>query len=358
MHRSFEAFDGVGRLRIATRRLSGMSMTKTALDLPITSQKNEGLFASRPAVYIFVVIATFLVAYAYYLRTFTILSCQADGYSGDRYIAYCNGGGYGDYEHGAFWFDLEPAALNFASKADVLFLGNSRVQIAFSTVATADWFSAASRRYYLMGFSYHENMLFAEEILRRIRPRAAVYVINVDNFFQQYETPPMKTILHDPEARHRYEAKRFWQDVHESICNAFAALCGDDYVIFRSRETGEYTKKTDKVRITPVSYDEVISQDVVESDTAAAINFLSQLDVGHECVILTMVPTVETKIGNARAVAKALGIDLIISENLGGLQTFDGSHLDKPSAERWSRAFLQTASSKIQSCLEKRRAAQ
>jgi hypothetical protein len=41
---------------------------------------------------------------------------------------------YGDYKHGAFWFDLEPAAVNFARNAD----GNSRIQIALSTPATAE----------------------------------------------------------------------------------------------------------------------------------------------------------------------------------------------------------------------------
>jgi hypothetical protein len=59
----------------------------------------------------------------------------------------------GDYEHGAFEFNLEPTAQNFAKNVDVLFLGNSRLQVAFSTVATTNWFSAASARYYLLGFS-------------------------------------------------------------------------------------------------------------------------------------------------------------------------------------------------------------
>ena len=69
----------------------------------------------------------------------------------------------------------------------MLFLGNSRLQFAFSTSATADWFSAASARYYLLGFSYFENMIFAEPLLRKIRPRAKVYVINVDDFFDRTE---------------------------------------------------------------------------------------------------------------------------------------------------------------------------
>ena len=234
----------------------------------------------------------------------------------------------------------------------MVFLGNSRLQLAFSTVATADWFSLASARYYLLGFTYSENVIFVEELLRKIRPQARVYVINVDDFFDRSESPPVKMVLHDPEARNRYEVKRLWQRVHEPICKLFPALCGDNLVYFRSRETGAYTKRTGKQKTAPISYDQVISQNVVNSETAAAIDFLSHLPVERKCVILTMVPTVGTKIGNVNAIATALGENLITPDISAGLQTFDGSHLDQPSAERWSQAFFQVASSRIRSCLE------
>ena len=35
-------------------------------------------------------------------------------------------------------------------------------RLRFSTAATADWFKHASAHYYLLGFSYFENALFAE----------------------------------------------------------------------------------------------------------------------------------------------------------------------------------------------------
>jgi hypothetical protein len=320
------------------------------------SKKSVAVFATRPTIYLCIVLFAFVIGYAYYLRHYTILACQADLYNNDRYLSDCEAEAYGDYEHGAFWFNLEPTALDFASKADVLFLGTSRVQMAFSTQATADWFSAASRSYYLMGFGFDENILFTDEILRRIHPKAAVYVINVDEFFRRFETRPMKTILHDPNARNLYEMKRRWQGVHQLICKVFPAVCGNNYVIFRSRETGVYIKRISKTKPAPVSYDEIISPAVVKDETAVATTFFSHQDVKRECIILTMVPTVETEIGNANAIARALGMDLIAPENMERIQTFDGSHLDQPSAERWSRAFLQAASSRIQSCLEKQRA--
>jgi len=318
----------------------------------IWTKARDGVFANRPTIYLCIILFAALVSCVYQLQTHTIFSCQAAGYSTDRYLAYCQVANYAEYEHGAFYFDLEPSAQNFARNADVLFLGNSRLQVAFSTDATADWFSAASARYYLLGFAYYENMIFAEELLRRIRPRARVYVINVDDFFDRSESPPVKTILHDPGAQRRYEVKRLWQRVHEPICKTFAALCGVKFVIFRSRETGAYyTEGAAEWKITPVSYDQAINQDVVNRNTAAAIGFLSHFAQG-KCVILTTVPFVGTKIGDANAIAAGLGMKLVTPGILEGLQTYDGYHLDQPSARRWSQAFFQAAGSKIRSCLE------
>jgi hypothetical protein len=47
----------------------------------------------------------------------------------------------------------------------------------------------------------------------------------------------------------------------------------------------------------------------------------------------------------------------LIAPNLDGPNTSDGHHLDRPNAERWSKAFLEAAGPEIRSCLEKHRAA-
>ena len=315
-------------------------------------KKPPALFASMPVVYVSVVLAAVLASYGYWTRTRTIFACPADGYTADRYVAYCDAGNYADYEHGAFWFDLDPSAWGFARNADVLFLGNSRLQVGFSTAATADWFSRASARYYLLGFSYFENALFTEKLLSRMRPDGAkVLVINVDDFFDLSETDPVKSIWGDPEAEGKYKWKRFWQPVHRSVCQKFGRLCGSHVVTYRSRETGAYDMRTPH-DVRAVSYDESVDKSVVDADTAAAIDFLKRFAQG-KCVILTMVPSVETKIGKANAIAKGLGAALVTPGILEGLKTKDGYHLDQPSAERWSEAFFQAAGPEIHSCLEK-----
>jgi hypothetical protein len=333
-----------------------MSETAVGVSMKPKTSGNKGaaLFANRTTIYSCIVLVAALASSAFWIHRYSIFACQADGYTADRYVAYCNATGYGDYEHGAFWFRLEPSAQSFAKDADVLFLGNSRAQYAFSTKATADWFSAASIRYYQLGFTYYEGVSFAEALLRRMQPKAKVYVINLDDFFSQGESPPATEVMNDPGARSHYEAKRLWQRAHERVCKIASFFCGRNYAIFRSRQTGSFSLSRGNVlfEAKPVSYDQTTGEDIVKASTAAARKFLSDLPVQDECVILTTVPTVETKTGNANAIATALHKDLVTPE-VQGLQTFDGSHLDPPSAERWSEAFFQAAGPKIRSCLEK-----
>jgi hypothetical protein len=333
--------------------LKGMPLPKTWI------KAYEDLFAHRLTLYICVVLVASIGAWGYGIRTRTIFACQAGGYSADRYVAYCNGASYGDYEQGAFQFNLEAPVQESIRNADVLFLGNSRLEVAFSTVATERWISANSGRYYLMGFDYG-NALFEGELLSRIHPRAAVYVIDVDDFFELSESPVVKKILHDPNARNEYEAKRFWQRIHEPICGAFTALCGHRFAIFRSRDTGAYYKGGWGLgggRATPVSYESAVDdQNVAEARIATAVDFLSRF-TQNSCVVLTMVPTARTQIGTAKAIASGVGLQLVTPEILGELRTSDGSHLDQPSAQRWAQAFFQIAGPQIRSCLDKRNAA-
>lgn len=311
----------------------------------------EGIFVGRSASYILIIIAVVLATCAYKFRAEGIFSCQADGYSSRQFLAYCHAADYGDYEHGAFWFDLEPRVQEFASRAEVMFLGNSRMQLAFSTGAIADWFSSSAARYYLLGFSAGGNSAFADKLLSKLQPQAKVYVINVDPFFEQTASRSAQTVMIDPAAPNRYLVKLLWQRIHEPICAALPAMCRDQYVVFRSRETGAYrVGGVNGAKSSAVSYDPAADQKALGTYAAIGRDFLSRLPVAPECVILTMVPTADTKIGTANAIAAALRMKVLIPE-LDGLRTFDGSHLDQPSAERWSKAFLDKAAPQIRACM-------
>ena len=308
------------------------------------------VLAARSGLYILLVFAVAIGAGAYGLRKYGIFGCPASGYGSDGYLGYCGTTSYGDYDHGAIWFGFEPAASSAAANAKVLFLGNSRTQFAFSSKAIAGWFSSLSESYYLLGFSHFENYTFEGPLLRKLHPRAKVYVINIDSFFERSETGPGKTVMRDESARTRYEQKRQWQRIHKEVCTTFEAACGHQEAIFRSRSTGAWVVTGGRFTSEPVSYDEDVDQNVVASYTALGNDFLPGLSTDRACTILTIVPTVKTGIGTAKAIASSLGFKLV-APTLAGLVTFDQFHLDPKSAERWSAAFLAEAGPQIQKCL-------
>jgi len=322
----------------------------------VRNEEPAWLRAAKPGFYISIVLCAVLATLAYKLRIEGIFACPADGYFSNKYLADCLASGYGDYDHGAFWFGLEPEAQRSAAGAEVLFVGSSRMELAFSGATTAKWFAALAVRYYLLGFSATENTVFAAPLLSRIKPQAKVYVINVDRFFDDRKSPPTEQILSKSDMRKRYEEKQSWQFLHKALCTTLAAICGNRTAIFRSRETGVWERRgTSMFQAAGVADGPASNVDRWEQYAILGERFLAQLPVDRHCVLLTIVPSSETRRAEAIAIAKALGLDLVAPQ-LDGLRTFDGSHLDPPSAERWAEAFFQAAGPQIRRCLGDARA--
>ena len=318
-------------------------MDRTALDLPAmpktVARPREGLFANHWALYIGVVLFVALASYAYWLKTRSIFACQAQGYSADRYLAYCGGGNYADFEHGAFYFNLEPPALEYARNADVLVLGNSRLQIAMSNQATADWFKQAKARYYLLGFSYNENMNFTGSFcVGCIRARASSS--SMSTIFSSAGKPwPRRRSCTIPKRKVDTSGNNS-RRLAPADLRTFPRLCGQRYVIFRSRETGSYYRIPREEPVTPenaVSYDQTSIRP--RSRTAPRSRSISQGIRQGEMRDPDQRPLSETKMGNVKAIAAGAGLPLVAPE-LDGLSTSDGYHLDRLSADRWARAFL------------------
>jgi hypothetical protein len=319
----------------------------------LTGAPAREFLVARSGAYILIILTVVLGAGVYGFRERSVFNCQASGYGSDGYLAYCGAAGFGDYDYGAFWFGLEPAAVDAATNAEVLFLGDSRMQFGLSTGAIDDWFKSFAVRFYLLGFAYNGNYKFAAPLVRKLGPTPKVYVINLDVFFEQSETAPARAVMRDGAARTQYERKREWQGIHKPLCGSRPAICGDEAAFFRSRATGAWVVTGGQFESKPVSYNQNVDQRVVDGYATAGSEFLSNLTVARDCQILTMIPTVDTGMGTARAIALALGRTLIAPE-LAGLNTFDASHLDQQSAQRWSTAFIAAAGPHIRKCLTER----
>ena len=313
--------------------------------------KASGLFSVKPALYIIILTLSICGAYAYKLRVDGIFACSTDGYISDRYLVDCNASAYGDYDHGAFWFGLEPESQRAVTNAEVLFLGSSQLQFGFSTPATVGWFESLGVSYYLLGFTHTENVNFVDPLLEKLNPQARVYVINVDRFFHSRETPPVAEIFHGKGVGDRYARKQLWQSAHRSVCSLLPVICGNQLAIFRSRENGNWILTGSAgLKAADVSDGPATNQEEWDEFAAIGKKFISKLPIEHDCIILTIAPWPATRWAEATAIARALGLNLV-APNLQGLATYDGSHLDLPSRERWATAFFDAAGPQIRQCL-------
>lgn len=308
-----------------------------------------GVLRVRPALYIALVLLALAGAFVVKLRTFGIFACPAD-YAGKAYLSDCSVSGYGDYDHGAFWYGLEPQAAEAVRRALVLLLGNSRAQFAFSAPATRRWFAERSLPFYSLGFSHYESVTFVTPVVARVQPQPRAYVINADRFFAQWLSPTSEEIVKGGgDTPSRYREKKFWQGPHRWLCGSIPALCGQQLAIYRDGNGLWSTIGTLPDRPGGVADGPPGDQQQWPRYIELAREFVGRLKVDRQCVVLTIVPYADTKRAEAEAIAQALGVPFIAPQ-IADLRTFDNSHLDVKSAARWSAAFFEAAGPVLERC--------
>ena len=303
-----------------------------------------------PRFYSFVLVFVFFTAFIAHVRINGIFACPVTEYAGNHYLGHCETSGYGDYDHGAFWFDLEPTIRRSVRSADVLFVGNSRMQFGFSAPALGRWFASQDQNYYLLGFSHSETANFLGPVLDVLQPQARVYVVNADEFFVDFWSGPGRAVLQRDDALARYQTKRLWQSIHKFTCER-TPICGDTMAFFRQRETGEWILGGESVG-EPAMADQTLALDEtrVAELRGPALDFISTLDVASECIIFTYVPPKVSDRATIQSLAAAVGVSFV-SPQLEDLRTFDGSHLDRDSAQRFATAFFEEAAPHLNRCL-------
>jgi hypothetical protein len=310
--------------------------------------------------YIFGLLFATLISAVLFKLTFTSsLRCDAFGGGPGKFMAYCDVSTHGHYDHAAYLFDLEEGLTDQVRQANLLFLGSSRSQFAFSTSSLTDFVSNhPSVRPYLLGFGHVEQDVFSEKVLDRIRPSPAVIVINADPFFAQIASDHAKQLLSNGETeKTNAQIKKFWHPISEAACNDRIPvigqfICGTHNTVYRSVQDGRWIWHDKHVATTPVSDLQPTSLDdaVIKKYASNAEAFISKLAVDRRCVVLTFIPTGKGKPFVAQGIARKLGIPFIAPQ-LDKLFTYDGSHLDDASGERWSKAFLSELEPLLASCL-------
>jgi len=285
------------------------------------------------------------------------LKCRSTGYDNDHFLAYCRSDMYADYEHGALFYGLERSAIDSIRRAEVLFVGSSKVQAGFSSKAVRDYFNAINVRFFVMGFGYGDGSTFSEAILKKWSPSPKVLVVNADPFFHEKLSPPAQDALEGrPAFLWRLALKSLFQRVHRAVCFVVSRVCPEsEPSIFRSARDGQWNWIGPYVAEKSVPIDRSAQGTITEEELATATRlgekFLDQIGVDRQCVILTGTPNSSL---DSTAIAMALAASLKTNSlfpPVDGLSTLDGVHLNLASAERWSGQFVQAMTSILQKCM-------
>jgi ferredoxin len=293
------------------------------------------------------------------IMTFDNLACRTQPRGPDDFLAYCQSVRYGDYEHGALYYGLEPKVRESIRAAQVLFLGSSRLQAAFAANATREYFRARGIRYFVMGFGYGGASAFEQPVMERSGASPKVIVINADPFFVQpnnLSEPAREAIKGGQGYLWRLTTKMAFQRVQRIICRAVPLCPESEPSIFRSATDGQWNWIGPYIKEGEVPIDQEIKERLpqFEIERAKTIGemFLNRIGLNRRCVVLTGIPTNGL---NSTEVAKVLATALhtrFLAPKIDGIATVDRGHLNSRSAELWSAAFVEALTPIVNECLD------
>ena len=243
--------------------------------------------------------------------------------------------------------------------ADVLFFGDSRMQLAFRTEALRTFFAERGLRYYLLGFPHGTDAL-AHRILERCDAHPRLAVVHETGFFTGFPDTFERMALEASafEARKlRLEfdlAFSVRRQLHRLLPHPVGRdLAGGSWILYRSQLDGSWWVAAESELDLPVEEGGDAALDrVPAAHLRAAAQFRAEVERRGGELVLAYVPSRFQGRNRAHTIAEYLGVPLL-DPPVRGLRTADGFHLRVDSAERYARAFLRQLEAHLPQPLER-----
>ncbi len=250
------------------------------------------------------------------------------------------------------------SAIDNARRADVLLLGNSRVEFAFRAPELRTFTQRTGLKVYNLAYGAGDGLPMALQTLERhdLRPRFAV--VNDDAFFR----PTMSSYAKDTTEAGAWQAhvrvtehRASWalrRQLHGLLPRWDLGLLrgATPLVSYRSMLDGAFVMEAFPQDLRPLRTrdrpDAPIppgfaqrNQAALARHTAVAGRFRDFLAARGTKLVLTVVPREGAAYTPTRVVAQRLGVPFVAPPTT-KLHTIDGSHLDADSARRWATDLL------------------
>ena len=250
-----------------------------------------------------------------------------------------------ELSHAILYHDLGSSIAN-ARRADVLFLGNSRMPLGLREEFLVPEADKLGLRLFSLGCGYAELLRFPLELIKKhdLRPRVVVVSGGPHMFFEG-----VSSVAEEALAMTRWDAAKQWLEVaaswnlrtrlHAALprLDFFDRRLHSDWVTYRSARTGWWR---------PVAeprgrYETKLAEKPI-TNWSELLPFAEEfhrelVDRGAQ-LVLTLVPYVDAHVGHLAFLSDELGVPAIVP-SFDGVTVADGSHLNRESAGTVSLSF-------------------
>ena len=234
-------------------------------------------------------------------------------------------------------------SMEAARKADILCLGNSRLQYAFRKKSIQALAEKVGMRVFSLSLA-GEGAPFTMKVLRKYDLRPNWVIVNADSFLGSETSNLGEKLLR----KSKFDG---WKMVLDGVCTFDAQrwlhrrvpylsptqFRGPQWVVYRDWLDGTIQVAASWGKAGPVQDDESSGGRATPEDVKVAAQVIDELrSRGAKVVLICIPPSVPLL---ARAVAQECHVPLIRPE-VADLMTIDESHLDQSSADRYGQAVL------------------
>jgi len=252
--------------------------------------------------------------------------------------------GKDELSHIALFHDFGPSIEN-ARQADILLFGNSRQQRGLREAVIEKEARALGLKAFTIATGHADKTRFALDLIRKHDLRPRVVVASGGPFvFTEGLSPWARRVV----SMSRWEAwKYYWESqaawllqsrLHRYLprLDYFDRRLGSSWILYRSAVTGWWRHVAEPNGHYPVSMK--AEQKSYKNTLPMARELKQELDQRGALLVLTMVPYRETQSGHLSYLSRELGVPAVVP-SFAGMQTADGSHLNRESALRISQDF-------------------
>ena len=337
-------------------------MTEKTVDNTIQYSKASGWkMLAFLCVFLIAGIVSIVKFDSYFTDFWKIRKCNPEGYERGDFMTACAGIKVDRYAFGSIYLGSQKNAVKNAKTADVIIFGNSRTMRSFSTDAMDNYFKSKGLTYVIFAVE-GASFASAQHTVNKLGLKPKIVMTNTEILYSNVVGAAFGDLVYFPDKyKTRFDFFHAAQSVQKWACQSGIKQLENYYCSGRTRAgwrsavTGRFkwelvAEPEKNVLITPRK--ENTPPDArLNTILPNAQEFLGNSNFNKSCHVLYIVnsPASEPKL--QAALANAVNA-LPVYTPMTDLETYDNSHLDRPTSERWGEAFVKDLDPVLDKCLD------